>query len=137
MTIEINDKRRIDENGEAKETTHTLQEQMAKLLTEIPCVYSDPRPRKNHVLIRQNAAETYYGGTRFVIPDIAREAPNVGVVVSVGANVDPKEDCKPGDLVTFGRFNAEPISVDGEDYQLVRVEDIKLVQEVTYAVASN
>ena len=68
----------------------------------------------------------------------AQEHPNKGVVVAVGPELAATEmapgPVKPGDVVTFGRFNAEPIDIDGETYQLVRFTDIKLVESVTYAI---
>ena len=113
------------------------------VIAEVDRIYSDPTPTRDSVLIRQNAAETTWAGTRFVIPDSARQNPNKGVVVAVGPELAPKESAdgteitgpvKPGDMVTFGRFNAEPIDIDGEEFQLVRFHDVKLVESVTYAL---
>jgi co-chaperonin GroES (HSP10) len=139
--MEIKDNRKFDEYGnsttveEYQETV--IDKSLAQALADIPRQYSAPRPRADYTLIRQKAAETMYRGTRFVIPDSAQQSPNEGVVVSVGINVDPAGDCKPGDLVTFGRYNADPIEVDGDEYQLVHKADVKLVQEVTYAVGQH
>ena len=107
-------------------------------LAEVDRIYSEPLPILNYLLVRQNAKETTYHGTRFVIPESAQEHPNKGVVVAVGPELAATETApgpvKPGDVVTFGRFNAEPIDIDGETYQLVRFTDIKLVESVTYAI---
>ncbi len=111
-------------------------------LAEVDRVYSDPEPIKNYVLVRQNAKETTYHGTRFVIPESAQQNPNKGVVVAVGPDLAPKmvEDkqvpglVKPGDVVTFGRFNAEAIEVDNEPFMLVCWHDVKLIQRVAYAI---
>ena len=107
-------------------------------LAEVDRVYSEPLPIKDYLLVRQNAKETTYHGTRFVIPESAQEHPNKGVVVAVGPELAGSETVaapvKPGDVVTFGRYNAEPIDIDGETYQLVRFHDVKLVESVTYAI---
>lgn len=100
-------------------------------LANIPRVYGAPRPHGKNVLVKQNAAETTYYGTRFEIPESARQSPNQGVVVSVGPEI---VECKPGDLVTFGLMNAEPIEISHEIFQLVSIYDVKLIEEVTYAL---
>lgn len=102
-------------------------------LAEVDRVYSDPEPILDRILVMQGAAETFYAGTKFVIPESARQQPNKGVVVKVGPDVTV---CKEGDLVTFSRFNAEPIDVDGETYQMMRQLDVKLVERVTYAIGN-
>jgi co-chaperonin GroES (HSP10) len=107
-------------------------------LAEVDRVYSEPTPIKDYLLVRQNAKETVYHGTRFLIPESAQEHPNKGVVVATGPDLwrtePPAAPVKPGDVVTFGRYNAEEIEIDGEIYQLVRFHDIKLVESVTYAI---
>jgi co-chaperonin GroES (HSP10) len=127
--MEITDKRKFTEEGELREDAVIAPKPFQ--LIEIPCVYDDPAPMGNNILVRQGAAETVYSGTRFVIPETAQQSPNDGVVVAVGPEVN---QVVPGDLVTFGKFNAEPISVDGETYQLVSIYDVKLRRKVTYAV---
>lgn len=129
--LEITDKRKFHTNGEANPDYTPPEIDQKVFLVEIPCVYEDPKPIKNYVLVRQHAAETHWGGGRYVIPENARQNPNKGVVISIGPDVTA---CAEGDIVTFGRYNAEPIGVDGEDFQLVREEDLKLVERVTYAV---
>ena len=135
-TMEIIDKRTSTNGAEEKITFD------GKLIA-VDHVYSEPTPIRDYILVRQNAAETTYAGTRFVIPDSARQNPNKGVVVAVGPELAPGKDTggqevpgpvKPGDMVTFGRFNAEPIDMDGEEFQLVRFHDVKLVESVTYAL---
>jgi chaperonin GroES len=104
-------------------------------LAEVDRVFSEPKPIRDYLLVRQNAKETTYAGTHFVIPESVQQSPNKGVVVAVGPELEGEKPLvKPGDVVTFGKFNAEPISVDGEDYQLVRFYDVKLIESVTYAI---
>ena len=133
--MEIHDKRKFDAEGNmvaiAEEPVGA--EKLGQLLSEIPRVYEDPSPMTNHILVKQNAKETTYAGTRFVIPDMAQQSPNEGIVVAIGPDINP-EYVKPGDLVTFGRFNAEPVAIGGEEFMLVCFHDIKLRQKVVYAI---
>ena len=125
---------------EVVDRRHTAEPEPVDLVTlaEVDRVYSEPLPILNYLLVRQNAKETTYHGTRFAIPESAQQHPNKGVVVAIGPELKGSEEkagpVKPGDVVTFGRFNAEPIDIDGETYQLVRFNDIKLVESVTYAI---
>lgn len=110
----------------------------SKTVETVDRVYSDPTPIKDYLLVRQNAKETTYYGTRFVIPESAQQHPNKGVVVAVGPDLLPTEEkpgpVKPGDIVTFGKYNCEPVDVDSEEFQLVRFLDVKLVEAVTFAI---
>ncbi len=109
-------------------------------LSEVDRVYSNPSPIKNYLLVRQAAKETFYSGTKFVIPETAQKSPNKGVVVAVGPELKGDDErpgpVKPGDVVTFSRYNAEPIEIDGEEFQLVRFTDIKLIESVSYAIGA-
>lgn len=131
--MEINDKRKFSADGEKiaveEAPIEIIKPQFA--ISDIPCVYSDPNPIKNYILVRQQAKETYFAGTRFAIPESAQQNPNKGVVVAVGPEV---AECKCGDVVTFGRYNAEPLDIDGDEFQLVSIHDVKLVEQVTYAI---
>jgi len=132
MSLEVIDKRAFNADGDAIIAIPEPEIDYSKVLSDIPRIYDDHSPMSNYALVKQAAAETTYAGTKFVIPDTARQSPNEGVVVAVGPKIDPTE-LVPGDLVTFGRYNAEPIAVDGEDFVLVSFHDIKLRRKVTFA----
>jgi co-chaperonin GroES (HSP10) len=121
----------IDKRGRQAEEPN-----IAALITDLPRTYGDPSPLNEYLLIKANAKQTIYRGTQFVIPDSCQESPNMGVVVAVGSKILP-ETMKAGDLVTFSRYRAEDIEVDGDKYILVSIHDIKLRQEVAFAVARN
>lgn len=120
----------VDRRGQVEEPAAAT---IAALITDLPRSYSNPTPLGENVLVKQNAAATTYRGTKFIIPDVVQQAPNMGIVVAVGPKIEA-DVMKPGDLITFGRYNAEPIDVDGEQYQLVSIHDVKLRQEVTFQV---
>lgn len=133
-TLEIKDTRTC---------TGAKESVVINVIAEVERRYSDPLPIRDYLLVRQSAKETTYAGTRFVIPESAQQSPNKGVVVAVGPELAAKKasdgteipgPVKPGDVVTFGKFNAESIAVDGEEFMLVRFYDVKLVESVTYAI---
>ena len=67
-----------------------------------------------------------------VLPDTAKEKPQKGVVVAVGAgeykdgNRVPM-DVKVGDAVIFSKYAGTEVKVDGKDYLIVRESDILAV----------
>lgn len=104
-------------------------------------VYEDPLPIFDRILIKQEAAETTWGAQRIVIPDYVQKAPNMGAVVACskfyivdGKSFPMEELVKPGDLVTFSRFNAEELDRDGEKYVLCSIFDVKLIERVSFAL---
>jgi len=68
-----------------------------------------------------------------VLPDTAKEKPQKGEVVAVGAGkvlengqVAPME-VKAGDQVIFSKYSGTEVKVDGQDYLVVRQSDILAV----------
>jgi chaperonin GroES len=65
-----------------------------------------------------------------IIPDTAKEKPQQGKVVSVGdgklldngTRVQP--GVKPGETVLFGKYAGTEIKLDGEEYLILREDDI-------------
>ncbi|MBS3806370.1 MAG: co-chaperone GroES, partial [Bacteroidales bacterium] len=62
-----------------------------------------------------------------IIPDSAKEKPQKGKVVAVG---DGKKDepmtLKEGDMVVYGKYAGTEITIDGNDYLILREDDILL-----------
>ena len=92
------------------------------------------RPLHDRVVIRRMEEErTSPGG--IVLPDNATEKPVRGEVLAVGngklmenGEVRPL-DVKVGDKVLFGKYSGTEIKIDGEDYLVMREEDIMGVLE--------
>ena len=68
-----------------------------------------------------------------VLPDSAREKPQEGKVIAVGTGrlldeggVKPLE-IKSGDRVLYGKYSGTEVSVGGEDYLILREEDVLAV----------
>jgi len=99
--------------------------------------YGAPQPVGGNVLVARHQADLVFAGTTFVIPDIAKEKPNTGVVLSVGPDAAEKHVCKPGDVVRFSLYSAEDFEIDGETVTLIDYRDIKYVQPVTFVASVN
>lgn len=91
------------------------------------------KPLADNVLIKRlEAQETTKSG--IVLPGSAQEKPEVAEVIAVGpgGTVDGKQiemNVKPGDKVILSKYAGTDVKLDGEEYILVRVADIKAVVE--------
>jgi chaperonin GroES len=85
-------------------------------------------PLHDRVLIKRiEEKETVKGG--IIIPDTAKEKPQEGEVVAVGAGKREKGeliplDVKPGDRVLFGKYSGTEIKLDDQEYLILREEEI-------------
>ncbi|MEO5649754.1 MAG: co-chaperone GroES [Ginsengibacter sp.] len=84
----------------------------------------------DRVLIRPNAAEEKSAGG-IIIPDTAKEKPQKGTVVSVGKGKYAEQtgtlipmQVKEGDVIMYGKYGGTEISINGEDYLIMRASDI-------------
>ena len=87
------------------------------------------RPLHDRVIVKRTAEETTSPGG-IVLPDSATEKPQRGEVVAVGNGriMDNGEvralDVKAGDQVLFGKYSGSEVKVDGEEYLVMKEEDI-------------
>jgi chaperonin GroES len=85
-------------------------------------------PLYDRVLVRRlEGKETAKGG--IIIPDTAKELPQEGEVVAVGAGKMDKGhrvplDVKVGDRILFGTYTGSEIKIDGQEHLILREEDI-------------
>ncbi|MEY2719821.1 MAG: hypothetical protein RLZZ273_1187 [Bacteroidota bacterium] len=86
-------------------------------------------PLHDRVLVKPAEAEEVTKGG-IIIPDTAKEKPMQGSIVAVGAgkqlesgSVTPMQ-VKVGDKVLYGKYAGTEISIDGEDYLIMREADI-------------
>ncbi len=92
------------------------------------------RPLQDRILVqRTEEEETTAGG--IIIPDSAKEKPQEGNVVAAGKG-KPRDDggitpldVKPGDRVPFGKYSGTDVTLDGEDYVILREDDVLGVVE--------
>lgn len=81
-------------------------------------------PLADRVVIEPAKAEEKTAGG-IIIPDTAKEKPQRGTVVAVG-NGKPDEPItvKVGDTVLYGKYAGTELSIDGNDYLIMRESDI-------------
>jgi chaperonin GroES len=86
-------------------------------------------PLHDRILIRRvEETETTRGG--LIIPDTAKDKPQEGEVVSVGKGKITEDgkvrplDVKAGDRVLFGKYAGTEVKIDGEDFLIMREEEV-------------
>jgi chaperonin GroES len=92
------------------------------------------RPLNDRLLVQRLEAETTTA-SGIIIPDSAKEKPAEGKVVAVGpGKANDKGDrialqVKVGDRVLFSKYGGTDVKLDGEDYLIMREDDILGVVE--------
>lgn len=87
------------------------------------------RPLHDRVIVKRQEEETKTAGG-IVLPGSAAEKPSQGEVIAVGngKKLDNGEvrglDVKVGDKVLFGKFSGSEVKVDGEEYIIMREDEI-------------
>ena len=87
------------------------------------------RPLHDRVLIRRVEQEEKTAGG-IIIPDTAKEKPQEGEVVSVGAGARGEDgkvhalDVKAGDRILFGKWSGSEVKLDGEELIIMKESDI-------------
>ena len=87
------------------------------------------RPLHDRIVIqRLEEGEQKVGG--IIIPDTAKEKPQQGKVIAAGSGKVKDDgtrqppDVKTGDLILFGKYSGQEVRVDGEDYLIMKEEDV-------------
>ncbi len=81
-------------------------------------------PLHDRVIIKPAAAEEKTAGG-IIIPDTAKEKPQRGILVAVGAGKnDEPLTVKVGDTVLYGKYAGTELPIEGEDYLILRESDI-------------
>ncbi len=87
------------------------------------------RPLHDRVLVRRlDEQEQVRGG--IIIPDTAKEKPQQGEVIAVGEGKFREDgtrqplDVKAGDRVLFGKYGGSEVKIDGEEYLIMREDEI-------------
>ncbi|MFG1359273.1 co-chaperone GroES [Xanthobacter pseudotagetidis] len=87
------------------------------------------RPLHDRVVVKRIEAEQKTAGG-IIIPDTAKEKPQEGEVVAVGAGARDEAgkliplDVKAGDRVLFGKWSGTEVKIDGEDLLIMKESDI-------------
>ncbi len=92
------------------------------------------RPLHDRIIVhRLEEGDQQIGG--IIIPDTAKEKPQQGTVIAVGngkVNDDGKRiplDVKAGDRILFGKYAGQEIKLDGEEYFIMKEDDVLAVIE--------
>ncbi|HKJ05499.1 MAG TPA: co-chaperone GroES [Geopsychrobacteraceae bacterium] len=88
------------------------------------------RPLQDRLIVERVEEETTTAGG-IIIPDtVSKEKPQEGKVIAVGKGKTTEDgkvipmDVKVGDLVLFGKYAGSEIKVDGNEYLIMREDDI-------------
>jgi len=87
------------------------------------------RPLHDRVLVRRVESEEKTAGG-IIIPDTAKEKPQEGVVVAVGAGTRDDSgklnplDVKANDRILFGKWSGTEVKLNGEDLLIIKESDI-------------
>jgi chaperonin GroES len=86
-------------------------------------------PLHDRIIVQRiEEGEQKIGG--IIIPDSAKEKPQQGKVIAVGQGKvkdDGKRqplDVQDGDTILFGKYSGQEIKIDGEDYLIMREEEV-------------
>jgi chaperonin GroES len=97
------------------------------------------RPLHDRVLVRRVEAEEKTAGG-IIIPDTAKEKPQEGEVLAVGAGTRDETgklvalDVKEGDRILFGKWSGTEVRLDGEDLLIMKESDILGIMDTQAAV---
>ena len=92
------------------------------------------RPLHDRILVKRIEEETKTSGGLF-IPDSAKEKPIQAKVIAVGAGKRDKDgkiialEVKAGDRVLIGKYSGSEIKIEGNEYLILREDEILAVLE--------
>ena len=92
------------------------------------------RPLQDRIIVKRVEEETKTAGGLF-IPETAKEKPQRGEIVAVGNGKKTEDgkvlplDVKVGDKVLFGKYAGTEIKIDGQEYLIMREDDILGIME--------
>src|SRR5687767_10011535 len=94
----------------------------------------DVRPLHDRIIVRRHEeGEQNSGG--IIIPDSAKEKPQRGTVIAAGSGTvkegGPRVplDVMAGDVILFGKYASQEIKIDGEEYLIMREDEVLAVIE--------
>ncbi len=89
------------------------------------------RPLHDRVIVqRLEEGEQKIGG--IIVPDTAKEKPQQGKVIAAGLGKREKAervplDVKEGDTILFGKYSGQEIKIDGNEYLIMREDEVLAV----------
>jgi chaperonin GroES len=92
----------------------------------------DIRPLHDRIVVRRLAEGEQTIGA-IIIPDTAKEKPQRGEVIAAGRGKVKDDggrvplDVKPGDQILFGKYTSQEVRLDGEEYLIMREDEVLAV----------
>ena len=92
------------------------------------------RPLHDRIIVERIEEETMTA-SGIIIPDSAKEKPQEGTVIAVGKGKVTEDgkilalDVKVGDKVLFGKYSGSEIKIEGNEYLMMREDDVLGVVE--------
>ena len=90
------------------------------------------RPLHDRIIVQRiEEGEQKVGG--IIIPDTAKEKPQQGKVIAAGSGKVNEEgkrtalDVKAGDLILFGKYSGQEIKLEGDEYLIMREDEVLAV----------
>ena len=93
------------------------------------------RPLHDRIIVERIEEEETMTASGIIIPDSAKEKPQEGTVIAVGKGKVTEDgkvlplDVKAGDKVLFGKYSGTDIKIDGNEYLMMREDDVLGVVE--------
>jgi chaperonin GroES len=87
------------------------------------------RPLQDRIIVQRLEEEEKTAGG-IIIPDTAKEKPQMGMVTAAGKGKKTEDgkvlplDVKKGDKVLFSKYSGTEVKVEGQDYLIMREDDI-------------
>ena len=93
------------------------------------------RPLYDRIVVKRIEEQEEKSGGGIIIPDSAKEKPQQGEVVAVGHGKRLEDgklvalDVKKGDRILFGKYSGSDIKLDGNEYLIMREDEVLGVLE--------
>ena len=88
------------------------------------------RPLADRLIVKRLEEQEQKSVGGIIIPDTAKEKPQEGKVIAVGTGKVTEDGkklpmaVKEGDRILFGKYSGSEVKIDGEEYLILREEDI-------------
>ena len=93
------------------------------------------RPLHDRIVVRRLVEEGEQNIGGIIVPDTAREKPQQGTVIAAGSGTVRDGgtrvplDVKVGDVILFGKYTSQEIKLDGEEFLIMREDEVLAVIE--------
>jgi chaperonin GroES len=100
------------------------------------------RPLYDRIVVKRIEAEAEKTHGGLFIPDSAKEKPQEGEVAAVGKGKRLEDgkvvplDVQPGDRILFGKYSGSEIKIDGEEYLIMREDEVLGILDTQPVVAA-